>query len=86
LKHFGFFSAPILDVGLLIIVGVNYEASVQPAHSQAINCSLNVALKCGGKALIDLVDGLSSKSIVLVDVLSILEVGCACRSAFSFFL
>jgi hypothetical protein len=27
--------APILDVGLLIVVGVSCKASDQPAHSQA---------------------------------------------------
>jgi hypothetical protein len=36
---FFFFCAPILDVGLLTVVGVSCEASVQPAHSQAISCS-----------------------------------------------
>jgi hypothetical protein len=43
---------PILDVGLLIVVGVSCE----------------VALKRDRKALIDLVDGLSSKLVVLVSV------------------
>jgi hypothetical protein len=33
------FDAPILDVGLLTVAGVSYEASDQPAHSQAISCS-----------------------------------------------
>jgi hypothetical protein len=31
--------APILDVGLLTVVGVSCEASVQLAHLQAISCS-----------------------------------------------
>jgi hypothetical protein len=31
------FDAPILDVGLLTVVGVSYEANDQPAHSQAIS-------------------------------------------------
>jgi hypothetical protein len=30
---------PILDVGLITIVGVSCEASIQPAHLQAISCS-----------------------------------------------
>jgi hypothetical protein len=40
---FFFFSlslcAPILDVGLLTVVGVSYEVSIQSVHSQAISCS-----------------------------------------------
>jgi hypothetical protein len=34
-----FFDASNLDVGLLTVAGVSYEASNQPAHSQAISCS-----------------------------------------------
>jgi hypothetical protein len=37
--HFVLCCAPILDVGLLTVVGVSCEASVQLAHSQAISCS-----------------------------------------------
>jgi len=62
------FDAPILDVGLLTVAGVSCEASDQPAHSQAISCSPNALLERDGKALIDLVDGLSSRWVVLVSV------------------
>jgi hypothetical protein len=35
-----FVGASNLDVGLLTVIGVSYEASVQLMHSQAINSSL----------------------------------------------
>jgi hypothetical protein len=38
-NQLGVFFALILDVGLLIVVGVNCDANVQSTHSHAINCS-----------------------------------------------
>jgi hypothetical protein len=69
---FFFLGAPNLDVGLLTVVaGVGCEANVQPTHSHVISCSPtppNASLKRDGKTLIDLVDGLSLRTVVLVSV------------------
>jgi hypothetical protein len=59
--HFSSLDAPNLDVGLLTVAGVSCEASN--------HLFPNASLERDKKALIDLVDGLSSGSIVLVSVM-----------------